>query len=278
MNQSNFCCCTLALGDNYCALALELAKDIERHSPEVPFVVLTNRPKYFREQSNVLAFEHHQMSLGCYHDKRFVIAKALSLFNSCLFLDADMRILAPIPTDFSWEAGITAKIVWNNILNHNKNPFEIKLLEQMAKKLNLQLENVSFVHECLFVVTRDSGIEQDFLGYWDKIAPYFELRRFYRGEGHTIGLAAAKAGLTIRQNPMDKIAFFKDKLELQSIKKGASNYADKAVYFERQQSLEYPQRSIFRRALAKLERLLGYFYRTLYLRIITLTDFKFYYF
>ncbi|MDF5730570.1 MAG: hypothetical protein PUP92_21740 [Rhizonema sp. PD38] len=278
MNQSNFCCCTLALGDNYCALSLDLAKDLEMHSPEIRFVVLTDRPQYFSEQSNVLAFEHHQLSLGCYHDKRFSIAKALSIFHSCLFLDADMRILAPIPANLEWEPGITAKIVWNNILKHNKNQFEIKLLEQMAQKLNLQLEEISFVHECLFVVTRDSGLEQDFIQYWDKIAPYFELRGFYRGEGHTIGLAAAKAGLTIRQDPMEKITFFKDKLELQAIKKGTSNYADKAIFFERQQSLEYPHRSIYKKLLDKLERLIGNFYRTLRLRIMTFMNLKFYYF
>lgn len=266
----------MALGKNYCALALELAKDLEKHSPEIPLVVLTDSPKYFQAQSNVLAFPHHQVSFGCYHDKRFAIAKAISLFHSCLFLDADMRILAPIPSNIKWLPGITAKIVWKDITKHNKNRFEIKLLHQMAKKLSLKLEDVDFVHECLFVVTRDSGVELEFLKYWDKIAPYFELRGFYKGEGHTIGLAAAKVRLPIRRDAMSEIVFFKDKLELQAIKRGEVQASDKAEYFEKQRSLEYPQRSIINKTLNKAKTAYYNLYRLLNLVGITMMDFGFY--
>lgn len=266
----------MALGKNYCALALELAKDLEKHSPEIPLVVLTDSPKYFKSQSNILAFKHHQVSFGCYHDKRFAIALAISLFNSCLFLDADMRILAPISLNIIWQPGITAKIVWKDITKHNKNPFELKLLHQMANKLSLKLKDIDFVHECLFVVTRDSGLELEFLKYWDKIAPYFELRGFYRGEGHTIGLAAAKVGLPIRRDSMSEIVFFKDKLELQAIKRGESNLSDKAEYFEKQRSLEYPKRSIINKALNKVKTASYNLYRLLNLVTITMMDFRFY--
>lgn len=267
----------MALGKNYCALGLELAKDLEKHSPEVSLVILTDSPKYFQDQSNVLAFKHRQISLGCYHDKRFVIAKALSLFNSCLFIDADMRILAPIPLNIQWQPGITAKIVWEDITKHNKNPFEMRLLGQMAEKLNLKLEEVSFIHECLFVVTRDSGLELDFLKYWDKIAPYFELRGFCRGEGHTIGLAARKVGLPIRRDSMSEILFFKDKLELQAIKRGESNPLDKAEYFDKQRTLEYPDSSIFAKSLNKVKKVYYNLYRLLNLVITATMDFNFYY-
>ncbi|WP_427161937.1 hypothetical protein ACQFX9_10400 [Aliinostoc sp. HNIBRCY26] len=278
MNHNNtFCCCTMALGRNYCALALELAKDIEKHSPGLSLVVLTDVPEYFQEQSNVLAFKHHQVSLGCYHDKRFVLEKALSLFNSCLFIDADMRILAPIPLDKQWQPGITAKIVWEDITKHNQNPFEMGLIGKICQKLNLRIEDISFIHECLFVVTRDSGLELDFLKYWDKIAPYFEIRGFCRGEGHTMGLAAAKVGFPIRRDAMDEIVFFKDKLELQTIKNDQSNLLEKAEYFEKQRTLEYPQISIFHRSLNKLRKTYYNSYRLLKLLAIATTDFNFYY-
>jgi hypothetical protein len=267
----------MALGRNYCALALELAKDLEKHSPEISLVVLTDSPKYFQNQNNILAFKHHQVSLGCYHDKRFVIAQALSLFNSCLFLDADMRILAPIPSNIEWQPGITAKIVWENIPKHNKNPLEIKLLSQMAQKLNINLEDVSFVHECLFTVTRDSGRELEFLKYWDKMAPYFELRGFCKGEGHTIGLAAAKVRLPIRRDAMSEIVFFKDKLELQGINQSDAYSSDKAVYFEKQRALEYPHRPIFVRILRKAQKTYYYLYRLLKLGTIAAMDYNFYY-
>ncbi|QSJ17170.1 hypothetical protein JYQ62_36965 [Nostoc sp. UHCC 0702] len=187
-----------------------------------------------------------------------------------------MRILASIPLNIIWQPGITAKIVWKDITKHNKNPFEFKLLHQMANKLSLKLEDIDFVHECLFVVTRDSGLELEFLKYWDKIAPYFELRGFYRGEGHTIGLAAAKVGLPIRRDSMSEIVFFKDKLELQAIKRGESNLSDKAEYFEKQRSLEYPKRSIINKALNKVKTASYNLYRLLNLVTITLMDFRFY--
>ncbi len=126
-HTAGFCFCTLALGENYCNLALELAKDLEEYSPNTYFIILTDKPQHFHKQTNILAFKHQQQSIGCYHDKRFAIAKALSLFNSCIFIDADMRILAAVPNDLRWQPGITAKIVWHNIVKHNKNQVEIDI-------------------------------------------------------------------------------------------------------------------------------------------------------
>ena len=99
--QQEFCFGTLALGDSYRALALELAKDIEKYSPHSSFVILTDKPHYFSNQPNVLSF-YHKQRVGCYHDKKFVIEKCLSLFNCCIYIDADMRILAPVPQDMEW--------------------------------------------------------------------------------------------------------------------------------------------------------------------------------
>ncbi|MDJ0730552.1 MAG: hypothetical protein QNJ33_11240 [Crocosphaera sp.] len=275
--KSKICFGTLALGENYRSLAKLLSKDIEKYSPNTPLIVLTDKPQDFANDANVLAFKHRQQSVGCYHDKRFVIEKGLSLFDSCIFIDADMRILAPIEEKLEWQPGITAHTVWTNILKHNKNQFEIKLLSRMAEKLNLNLEEISFVHECLFVVTKDSGKEQEFLRQWDRIAPFFELNGFYRGEGNTIGLAAAQAEFNIRRDPIEKIVFFKDKIEHNRIKKGEVNQKDKIDYFKIQRNLEYPQYNILQKIIRKISKILGYFSRIFSLRIKTLNNVNFYY-
>lgn len=275
--ESKFCFCTLALGENYCNLAIELANDLKEYAPTTSLIVLTDRPQKFSKVTNVLAFQHRQQSIGCYHDKRFAIAKGLSMFKSCIFIDADMRILAPLPNNLSWQPGVTARITWHNILKHNKNKSEINILDKIAKKLNLNLEDITFVHECLFVVTKDEGRELEFLKNWEKIAAFCELNKFYRGEGHTIGLAAAQAGMEIRTDSMPQIKFFKDKLELNKIKSGKTQKSEVDIYLEKQKELEYPNKSILFKLINKITRIIMYLYRSLRLRFFTMIDIKFYY-
>lgn len=276
-NQQKVCFGTLALGKNYCSLARELAKDLAKYSPTTPLVVLTDRPQDFNTYKNVLAYKHQQQSIGCYHDKRFVIAKGLSEFDVCIFIDADMRILEPVTQSLEWQPGITSHTVWTNIYKHNKNQFEIRLLEQMTNKLKLDLSEISFVHECLFVVTKDSGKELEFLKIWDKIAPYFELNGFYRGEGHSIGIAAAKSGLEIHKNSMKEITFFKDKIVLQKIKTQEEDLEKTKVYFELQKTLEYPQKNLAKKIIDKSGKIIRHIWLSFQLKITTLKDFNFYY-
>ena len=238
---------------------------------------MTDQPHKFSQVENVLAFRHRQQSIGCYHDKRFAIAKALSLFNSCIFIDADMRIIASIPDDLAWQPGITARIAWHNILKHNKNKSEINILNKIALKLNLNLADITFVHECLFVVTKDKGRELEFIKNWERIAAYCELNKFYRGEGHSIGLAAAQAGMEIRTDSMPQIQFFKDKLELKKIKSGKVEKSEVDIYFDKQKELEYPNKSILFRFTNKIGGIIMYLYRSLRLRFFTMIDIKFYY-
>lgn len=104
---------------------------------------------------------------------------------------------------------------------------------QAAKKLNLDKdwENIKFVYEYLFAVTKDNGKEAKFIEYWGKLAPYFELNGVLDGEGNAIGLAAAKAGLTIRWSEMKGISFFKDRTEMVRVKKGESSMKEMSAYF-----------------------------------------------
>ena len=274
-SNASYCFCTLALGRNYCNLALTLAQDLAQYAPSIQIVILTDRPQAFQHCPNVLAFEHHQQTLGCYHDKQFVLRRSIGLFEACIFVDADMRILAPIPADLVWQPGITAKIVWANIAKHCQNESEIRLLRQISQKLGLKLEHISFVHECLFVVARDQGRELEFLDQWAKISTYLELWGLCRGEGNTIGLAAAKVGLTIRRDELEPICFFKDKLAPSAA--SPINPEQRAQLLAHQKALEYPARSLWVRVIGKLRKVINYQIRLIGLRIAALKNIEFYY-
>ncbi|MFH7027679.1 MAG: hypothetical protein ACHBN1_20340 [Heteroscytonema crispum UTEX LB 1556] len=291
MNQEpKFCFCTLAFGKKYRALALLLAQDIEKFSPNTSFVVLTDSPGDFSKQSNVKAFKHKQQGVKCYHDKRFAIAKALSMSNACIFIDADMRILAAVPQDMQWiqVPGIAARACdvmskkYAKVFNGTADAKlckEYKVSKKAAQKLNVELENenVKFVYEYLFTVTKDSGKEIEFLKQWEILANYYELNGVYDGEGNAIGLAAAKAGLQTRWSDMEGISFFKDRTELIRIKKGQSKMEEMSIYFEQQKMLEHPNRSILGKVAVKLTKNIGSLYNLVRLRIVTLNNFDFYY-
>ena len=276
ISNTTYCFCTLALGQNYRNLALTLAQDLAQYAPSIQIVILTDRPQAFQHCPNVLAFDHQQQTLGCYHDKQFVLKRSLSLFEACIFVDADMRILAAIPAGLVWQPGITAKIVWANIVKHNKNEFEIGLLRKVAQKLGLKLEDISFVHECLFVVARDQGKELEFLDQWAKISAYLEMWGHCRGEGSTIGLAAAKVGLTIRRDELEPICFFKDKIASSAVA-GPMAQQQRAQLLAHQKALEYPDRSLFVRVIGKLRKVIYYQIRLMGLRIAALKNIEFYY-
>jgi hypothetical protein len=288
--QPEFCFCTIAFGKKYRALALLLAQDIEKYSPKTSFIVLTDNSSDFNKQANILAFKHRSQSVKFYHDKRFAIAKALSLFNSCIFIDADMRILAPVPVDMQWikKVGITARTCeimpkkYAKVIagtSSAKFEREFKVTKKAAQKLNLDLENekVKFVYEYLFAVTKDCGKELEFFKQWETLANYFELNGIYDGEGNAIGLAAAKAGLDVRWSEMDGISFFKDKTELIRIQKGQSKMEDMSKYFEQQKIHEYPKRSLLKKVTAKISQSVTHLYNLARLRIVTLSKFNFYY-
>jgi hypothetical protein len=290
LQTAKFCFCTLAFGKNYRNLALLLAKDLEKYSPDTPFLILTDEPRDFSEQPNVLAFKHQQQSVKLYHDKRFAIAKGLSLFNSCIFLDADMRILAPVPQDMEWikTPGINARACdimpkkYAKVFAGNADSKlikEFKVTKNIAQKLNLELNDgeVKFVYEYLFAITKYTGKEIEFLNQWETIAAYYELNGVYNGEGNAIGIAAAKAGLPVRWCAMDGINFFKDKTELVRLQKGESAMQDMKIYFDQQKNLEYPQQSLIKKAIIKIRKQIHYLYYLLRLRIVTLKKFDFYY-
>jgi hypothetical protein len=279
MIQQQFCFCTLALGKVYRALAGLLAKDRELYSPNTAFIILTDSPQEFSKYPQVLAFQHQQQGMKCYHDKRFAIAKALSLFNSCIFIDSDMRILAPVAEDIEWllEPGISARACMDMpkkfakaLGTTNKNfSREIEVIKKAAQFLNLEpeWENVTFVHEYLFSVTKSTGKEIEFLETWSILAKYFELNGVYEGEGNAIGLAAYKAGLPVRWSQMSGISFFNNKTELIKIQKGQSNMDEMLTYFEEHERIAYPKRSILGKIVFKLSKAIMHLYRAIKYRV-----------
>lgn len=283
MNQEkkDFCFCTLAFSETYRTLALELAGDLQKYSPETVFIVYTDKPQQFKDCSNVLVFKHRQKGVFCYHERRFAIAKALSLYNSCIYLDADVRIVAPVSPDLKWLPGITARSCDNLVAHHNRMIYKngsprldklknFEIIQKTAQNLDVNLEEVTYLNEFLFVVTRDAGRELEFLKQWEKIALSFELQGLHKGPGNAMGIAATKVGFPIRHDVMEGISFFDDRIERERIKKGQADPNASLIYFEKQKSVELAKRSPTQKALLKLNRTAAYLYHSARLRITTL--------
>jgi hypothetical protein len=276
-SEKDFCFATLALGKKYRYLALLLAEDLEKYSPNTSFVILTDNPREFSGRSNVLAFKHRQQGVKCWHDKRFVLAKALELFDTCIFINADMRILGDVSGDIEWLPGITARS-GTSILKHNENRHKtLAIIKDLADKLDLKLEEVKWINEFLFTVKRDAGKEIEFLRLWEMMAPYFEIQGVHDGEGNAIGMAAVKAGLPLRLDSIDRFPFFNDRIEAERIKRGLVDPNEKLIYFEIQKKLEHPHQSKLEKLANKVSNKLMYFYRSLRLKVVCLRDFELYY-
>jgi hypothetical protein len=264
--MSDFCFCTLAIGTRYRQHALLLAEDLERYAPETPFIVLTDKPQAL-QRSNTKAFAHRLQSVGGYHDKRFVIEKALTFSNSCIFLDSDMRILDSVPSKMEFVPGITAR-TGSNILKQNQGyPKTIAFIQKVAKERSINLDRVDWFHEFMFVVTRQNGIEKDFLQTWAELADYFEMHKLYNHEGNVIALAAAQSGFDLQIEFYDRFAFFKDKIENERIKHQQSKLEDRQIYFDIQKRIEFPARSLHQRVLQKGIKMLDRLYRLGKLRL-----------
>ncbi|TAF15443.1 MAG: hypothetical protein EAZ76_08555 [Nostocales cyanobacterium] len=274
-----FCFCTLAVGNRYRHHARILAQDIQQHIPGTSLCVLTDKPEYFQDFPHVLAFKHHIQSVKGYHDKRFVIKKSLSLFESCTFLDSDVRIIGPAIQEINLQAGITAKAGCNllkHLSSNIKDQKQIQVIEEVAQKLNIDLQKVQWWHEFMFSMKGENGLEKEFFQMWQTISYLFELRGVYDAEGCVMGLAAEKIGMTVRFEREDKFPVFKDNIERYKIQKGQSNLADKQIYFDLQKEIEYPKRTIFKKVIDKLTAKAVFMYRLLRLRKLAKNDPDFY--
>lgn len=260
---STLCFCTLAVGHRYRAHAQLLAADIQQHLPDRPLVVLTDRPEEFTEFPHVLAYRHRLQSVLGYHDKLNVIERAISIFETCIFLDSDIRVLGPASTAIEFPQGLTGRFGCS-ILKHNQHTKvrpALPLIQTSAQQLGLDLNSVIWLHECLFTVRRQNGLEKEFLNYWKVLAYYFQMNNIYAGEGNVMGLAAAAAGLNTGFQREDAFPFFKDVIEKERIKKGESTLSLNAPIFKTHKHVEYPHRSFSTKVIHKLQHQLGFYYR-----------------
>ncbi|AUT01297.1 hypothetical protein CLI64_13280 [Nostoc sp. CENA543] len=275
MNESkDFCFCTLAVGERYRQHTKMLAQDIQQYTPNISLCVLTDYPDDFQEFPQVMAFKHQLKSVNGYHDKRFVLDKALSLFESCMFIDSDVRILGNFFREMNWSLGITAR-AGCSLINHMKslnNPHKTKTIQEVSQKLNIDLQKVQWFHEFMFVMRRQDGLETEFFALWQNIAYFFEMRGIYNSEGVVMGLAAAKLGIDIGFFRDDIIPFFKDNIESVRIKQGQSALEEKKQYFDIHEEIEHPQRSLMTKIIGILTEKTVFLYRVLRLRFMIITD------
>ncbi|ARV57227.1 hypothetical protein BZZ01_00010 [Nostocales cyanobacterium HT-58-2] len=251
--QKDFCFCTLAIGKNYRLLAQQLAQDLEKNSPGISVVIYTDKPEDFKTNPNTLAYKHQQQGiLLCYHDKRFVLAKALSNFRAAIYIDADTRITSKI-SNIHWQPGITAGH-WENLIEHASkyNPERLEFFKKIASKLNLPLENTNYIGESLFVIARDEGREGKFFEQWGHIGRYLELKGIHSGEGNAMGLAATLVGWNIKTEGWQEIKQAVKHIE-------ASHTPTQEKFWD------------------KWKIKLGYYYRLNVARLEALKNFKFYY-
>lgn len=272
--SSSFCFCTLAVGDRYRAHAKLLAQDLQTYMSGIRLCILTDRPTEFAAFPNVLVFKHRLQSVKGYHDKRFVLETALNLFESCMFLDADVRVLGEPIGAMKWSPGITAR-AGSTLLNHlqgMRKPSEVRIIKTTAQKLKVDLQQVQWLGEFMFVMTRQNGREKEFFQLWQTISYFFESRGLYHAEGCIIGLAAAKVGLSFGFFREDKFPFFKDKIESVRIQTGQSSLQEKQAYFKVHRSIEHPQRSLWQRVYQQISRWIIFHYRVLRLKIFIHQD------
>lgn len=211
------CFAILALGKQYRFHARELLNDLEFFAPDVPVIVLTDRPLEFKQHPNarVSAFKPDGI-LRYYHDKRFLIERAMDGFETCMIIDANTRITSPVEVNPKFEIGISAYVTqslkehFGQELNDERSArFKrfmsvdktVKLVYQAAEQLGVDPAEVGFIYEFMYAVTGESTILRPFLSYWDQLAHYMDYHGVAWSEGYAIGIAAAKVGLPIRKNP-----------------------------------------------------------------------------
>ena len=217
--RDHYCFCTLALGERYCELAIQLAKDLAHNSPSAPFFVLTDRPEKFVGIKNTIVVKHRKKSVEGYNDKLCVVNKALALFDTCILLDADMRVLGPVKLDKEFfEPGIKVYELVSWVEESEEALFgeparwksnALRIMRILRKELNLKQDDkdIPYVTEFLFAVTKFEKVDI-FLNKWNELAEFCEKQRMFRWEGLSIGLAALLTESPISKNSFTGLKFF----------------------------------------------------------------------
>jgi hypothetical protein len=216
------CFCTLAIHEPYRRRARLLCAD----APEVPWVVLTDKPRDFMGLG-VRAIRHSPtgpMAVdylsrlpptgsgrgdAAYHDKRFAILAALEDHDTAIFVDADSRIES-LPTPGNFPNGLAAlPVIRESVEQHLEKwgAWRQPVFAELAQFLNDDsnaLREAHWCHESVLAVTKD-GRESSFFQAWALAADFLQSRGVYSGEGGVIGLAALRAGWDVEYEALTEV-------------------------------------------------------------------------
>ncbi|HEY9646919.1 MAG TPA: hypothetical protein V6C88_11140 [Chroococcidiopsis sp.] len=262
----SFCFCTAVFGQQYIQLAKLLASDLLQFAPDHWFVVLTDAPSAFIDYPNVFAVKHWCRGVLPYNERRFAIQQALAIAPSTMYLDADVRICAPLPTTLQWQPGLTARSC-GALQKHLKEQFDRTslepdrlhkkwVIEQMFQKAGIDITepNLKFINEFLFVVTADDGREQEFLRLWGEMAVYADTLGMHKHPTYAMAIAAFKSGLPVYRDEMVGLDFFDDRVERVLIQEGKSSPDAKAEYFQQQSRIEQQPSPLSQRLMRRVLR------------------------
>lgn len=288
MNAANtynksICFCTSAFGKEYILLAKLLAQDIYQFAPGHLFIIFTDQPKYFHDHPNVIAIKHWCRGVKPYHERRFVIQYALSLSSTVMYLDADVRICSPLPQDFNFHPGLTARSC-GDMQKHLQKYFypssptpesqrKKYIIESMANKVGIDIfsPSLKFINEFLFVIKADEGRELEFLRLWGELAIYADNLGLHNNPTYAMALAAVKSNFAIYHSEMDGLNFFDDRIEKIRISKGMSTLEDNGKkYFQEQYQIESQQRNSLQKIWRFVSRKLSFWYNLLRVRLMVI--------
>jgi hypothetical protein len=231
---------TLAFGEQYRHHAKRLCQDLNVFAPNIPVLVITDKPAYFFDLENVTVEPYHPSGiLRRYHDKRLLVQHTLDRQASCIVIDANSRICEPLPASIHISEGITGFITMpleQHLREEEKDP-SLKQsgrgsmkhtrhhIERAAAHLGVNLADVSFIQESIYAVRGDPERIQSFIDCWGRLGSYFDYHGMAWSEGYGIGLAAAKCGITIQQHnfiPLE--SFYKHRIHDTLILRGAMTH------------------------------------------------------
>lgn len=224
--SESVCVGTLALGLQYRVHAKLLAFDLLLLHPDIMFIILTDEPDFFCDLHNVIPIKHRSTGIRfCYHDKRFVFEAAFQQFDSCLFVDADSRLVDTINFEelLSVDAFIVAPIVEPLVeklelevfvrksrFNFNNPLRKRRIFEKLSKLMRVDISEVAFIQESIFLINKKKCNYGDFLSAWNYCALFTTARLFEFSEGSSIGLSAAYVGANISSLKKGPAWYFKD--------------------------------------------------------------------
>jgi hypothetical protein len=199
-----------------------LAADLAKFSPGVTFLVLTDDPLVFRDVPSVQAVYHRKRSVLGYNDKLAVIKKALDQYSTAVFVDADVRILAPVhlsPEVF--KPGLRTFLIrtwaWMRETSDTspegpewqKN--DLRMMAILVKEFSLPNDgsDIPYVVEFLFAITKGGRLDVEaYLRKWNQLAEFCERRRLFIHLGLSMGLAARLTGFPVEQHDFRGVKFF----------------------------------------------------------------------